>query len=455
MKISYKFLAECKKIGFLGFGISNRGVLEFLKDAQEGSLSKKQFTVRDRRRLNASDVPAGARIMCENDMLADINEELLFLSPTARREAPEIQAAVSRGIIITSDAEAFFDLVRGPVFGITGSDGKSTTCELSYRLLLSEYPRTHKSGNCGRSMLSVLTDKTLCDCHITELSSFMLEYMSPRLYRSVITNITENHLDLHGSYERYIRAKENILKNAEGSALWCDGAVCEAIAKRNRPNTLISLKHTAKELSSICDCSVTLEGGAIRLCGTPMLRVDTIKRSEPYNIKNFMSAIALCHGHFSNDALKELAHSFDGIEHRCKSLGVYGGIEYIDSSIDSSPERTRQTMLGLKKRVVLILGGRGKGLSYKPLCEPISRFCEAVVLCGENADAICEVLEADSRIKSSVPIYKTDTLKSATAIAAGAAKSSGTVLLSPASTSYNEFENFEERGKAFQKYIQK
>ncbi len=448
MNITYELLANCKSVGLLGLGVSNLGVLEFLKGFPD-----KNIIIRTERKEDKAQIPNAVKTFIGENALADIREDILFLSPSARRGREEIKRAVKNGVIISSDAEAFFDLVNGSVFAVTGSDGKSTTCELSYRLLLSDSSNTYKSGNCGSSMLSALNFDGLNVNHIVELSSFMLEYMKPKLFRSVITNITENHLDWHGSYENYIRSKENILENSEECALWYDDEICISLAKRHKPSTLISEKHTAKELSAICDYAITLEGGRICECGTPILSIDKIKRKEPYNIKNFMSAAALCHGHYNRDALTELAQSFDGIEHRCKSLGLYAGIEYIDSSIDSTPERTRQTIAGLGKRVVLILGGRGKGLSYLPLIQPIKKYCEAVVICGENTREIKSALEGDKDVENSVPIYEKSTLEEATMLAGQLAVKCKRVLLSPASTSYNEFKNFEERGKTFQKYI--
>ena len=433
-------LKDVQKIGFLGYGISNRGAMKFLRSRTEA-----KFVLRSHAPIG--DPPHGVELKVGADALEDIDEQILILSPSVRRDTPKIKAAEERGVLISSDTDAFFEMNDRPVYAVSGSDGKSTTCELAYRLLRTKNPRVLKCGNCGSSALEALDMGA--EGYAVELSSFMLEYTAPRVYRSVITNITENHIDWHGSLDAYVRAQENLTRNAERRAFWCDGGLCEQMAARQGAHTLICTEHTARELAAECDDAVTLEGKWICVNGTPVLEVQMIRRREPYNVKNFMSAIALCLGDYDPAALVDVARGFGGIPHRAELIGTRHGIEYIDSSIDSSPARTSQTLLSLGRKVVLILGGRGKGLSYSPLCEAVAATCSAVVLMGENADEIYSALMLDGRIRGRIPIRRASGLEEATRVASKLAIDCRTVLLSPASTSFNEFKNFEERGDFF------
>ncbi len=443
-------LYKAETVGLFGLGISNLGVLDFIRGMG------KRLIIRSEKALRPEDIPEwarGAKVLTGKEALDDICEDVLFLSPSVKRGRHELARAAAGGTLMLSDAELFLELVSGRVFAVTGSDGKSTTCEIAHRLLMSRDEGARLSGNCGASMLGALKGDTPSGTHIVELSSFMLEYMRPRVYRSVITCISENHLDWHESFDNYIRAKTNILECAKECALWYDDEISRGAAAVYKPRILISELYTAKELAGYCDTAITLEGGAICENGMPLLKVTDIKRCEPHNIKNFMSAMALCRGRYDKEALADIARGFSGVSHRCESLGMIGGVEYIDSSIDSTPARTRITLEGLGRRVILILGGRGKGLSYSPLCEPVCKYCEAVVICGENAEEINSCLAHDARMSSMVPIYRADSFDGAVRLAGELASKCRLVLLSPASTSYNEFKNFEERAEVFKKII--
>ena len=440
MSILTERLKDVQKIGFLGYGISNRGAMKFLR-----SRTGAKFVLRSHAPI--PDPPDRVELKVGAGAFDGIDEQVLMLSPSVKRDTPEIMAASARGVLISSDTDLFFEMNDRPIYAISGSDGKSTTCELAYRLLRTKNPRVLKCGNCGSSALEALDIGA--DGYAMELSSFMLEYSAPHVYRALITNITENHIDWHGSLDAYVRAKENLTRNAERRAFWCDGGLCERIAAKQGAHTLICTEHTARDLAHRCEDAVTLQSGRICINGTAVLEVEAIRRREPYNVRNFMSAIALCLGDYDPSALTEVARGFGGIPHRAELIGERCGIEYIDSSIDSSPARTRQTLLSLGRRVVLILGGRGKGLSYDPLCEAVADRCCAVVLMGENAEEIYASLMKSERIRGMIPIRIAGGLEEATHVASKLATDCRTVLLSPASTSFNEFKNFEERGDFF------
>ena len=166
-----------------------------------------------------------------------------------------------------------------------------------------------------------------------------------------------------------------------------------------------------------------------------------------------MSAIALSIGYTSKDRIRKVASTFQGLTHRCDVFSL-DGKEYVDSSIDTSPERTKTTLESLSRHVHLILGGRGKGLAPDTLRDALIRYAESISLYGEVTDSICEWLDSDSEL-SKIPRARFDTLKDAIDNADSLAKEGDTVLLSPSATAYGEFRNFKKRGDFFKNYLSK
>ena len=160
-----------------------------------------------------------------------------------------------------------------------------------------------------------------------------------------------------------------------------------------------------------------------------------------------MLAIAMCDGYVGEDEIRSVAQSFQGLPHRCEKFLNIGGIDFYDSSIDTSPARTAQTLRSLDRRCVIILGGRGKGLDYGEMKEEIKRYAHSALLVGENKHEIYSV------IKDVTDCYMADDLQSAVDMGCAMAGDVGLLLLSPASASYDMFKDFEERGRSYQKLV--
>ena len=434
---------DVKRVGIFGLGISNIGVLRFLSGRGDFDFILRSERSPDR---SVTDNFRFSGILTGADAFKPPFEDILFLSPSVNRRRREVAELLAHGVRLTSDAELFFELADRPVFAVTGSDGKSTATELT-SLLLSERQTAKKCGNCGVSMLSALSEGA--DLFVSELSSFMLDGFSPRCERAIITSFSENHLDFHGSAEAYLAAKENIYKSCRECVISADLDFSKSLIKKYKPYAVVSQKRSFSELKSTkAELILTLRDGEIERNGQPMLKISDIRRKESYNIANFMSAMALADGYFSSEHLRDTARSFRGLSHRCESIGVFGGVEYIDSSVDSSPARTAATLEGLGRRVILLLGGRGKGLSYEPLSEPVAKYAAAVIIGGENREEIKCALAG-----CNIPIYTADTLREQIEVAKAKASFGDTVLLSPASASFDQFENFEERANYFKSQL--
>lgn len=426
------------RVGFFGLGKSTSSLLRYLP------LDKCEITLRDKRIIERDEIPKGLpikRVLCGEKRYREINEDVIFFSPSVKRDAPELITAKQAGVVFSSDAELFFESNHTPVIAITGSDGKSTTATLTHLLLTASGYSSYLVGNIGTPFTQ--NSDNVCDFFVTELSSFMLSYLTPRSVSACITNITPNHLDWHRDPEEYRAAKLNIAKNTD-RLIVSDG---EGYVKG--ATGIISVERSLGELKRLYEAElyITLENDKILKNGTELLTLSQIKRKEAHNLKNLMMAIALTDGIVAKREIQVVARTFTGLAHRCECFLTRNGVEYIDSSIDSTPARTAATLCSLNRDAVVILGGRGKGLDYDELIPSLKRYARAVIVSGENK------YEIASRIKDDVRIEIIDDFTEAVLRGILLAGTVGALVLSPASTSYDKFRNYAERGEKFKQII--
>lgn len=439
-----------KTVGFFGLGKSNLGVMSYLKGLDEGL----KFILRSEKDADFS--PSDfERVYLKENALSDIREDILFLSPSVRRDRAELTHAKSRGVILFSDAELFFSGARSDIYAVTGSDGKSTTTYLTSRLLSRAYQRVYAIGNIGEAMSPHLDDGKDVG-HVIELSSFQLSCMKPKTKRAVITNITENHLNWHKSFREYIDAKKNILYGADERIINFDCPITREISKSFDIFAVFSKELCERDLRSRVSAKlyITLSDGIIHASGEPMLDTRKIRARGEHNILNFMSAIAMSYGVADKKDISALAEDFTGLGHRCELIHEAEGVRYYDSSIDSSPNRCVKTLSAFRERVILILGGKSKGLDFSELLPALKEKAKKIVLTGECLGEILEALERDPEFSSlGIPVYKLPDFTLAVECAKKIAERGDSVLLSPSATSYDSFHNFEERGDRFAKII--
>ncbi len=431
-------IAKGKRIGFFGLGKSNLSLLRSLP------LGNSAITLRSEKRIRRESIPSYIKIekiLDGENAFCDINEEILIFSPSVKRERRELDEARARGVIFTSDAELFFEQNDKPLFAISGSDGKSTTATLAHLLLDSAL----LVGNIGVPMTEALSRD--CKGYVAELSSFMLAYASVPAERACITNITPNHLDWHRSFEEYKDIKLSLLNNARECVVNADDEICAEFARKNGAFGIVSDRLAFDELKGGAEVIVTRSVQGIERNGKLILPYSSIARKEAHNIKNLMMAIALTDGYADTEQISEAAGSFTGLAHRCEKFLEKDGVEYINSSIDSSPARTVQTLESLGKRVILLLGGKSKGVGYGALSPAVKKYVEVALIFGENREEIYTAIKDYVRCE----IYAD--LASAAIRATALAGSADAVLLSPASTSYDAFRDFEERGNYFKNII--
>jgi UDP-N-acetylmuramoylalanine--D-glutamate ligase len=294
----------------------------------------------------------------------------------------------------------------------------------------------------------------MTDLYVCELSSFNLQYSSPHSLRAAITSITPNHLNWHASFDEYRLAKMNILTNTDFPVLSADDKECAKIIQEYGAGAVFSTRECYSSLSKKYSAEkyYTCERGWIYDGCEPIIPTGCLPRSEEYNIRNLMCAIAMARSYVTDENILRVASDFRGLPHRCEHFHESCGIQFINSSIDTSPMRTAATLNALGKRVKIILGGRGKCLSYEPLRAPLSAYAEKIAVYGDASEEIMSFLNSDANL-SGITKRSHDSFVDAVHYVTSDLAIGDTVILSPACTSYGEFGSFEERGDLFKSLI--
>lgn len=428
------------RVSFFGVGRSNLSLMRHLP------LSNCKVTVRSDTKIIPSALPDFIRfdrIYEGGACCYGIDEEIIFFSPSVRRDRPELIRARDAGVIFTSDLELFLEENKKPIFAVTGSDGKSTTASMMHSLLTTGGTTAALVGNIGEPMAEYLGADV--DLYVMELSSFMLSYATVKARRGCITNITPNHLDWHRDFSEYKKTKITLVKSSD------EFVISENNSDISGAYAIVGDKSGYKELveSYKAELYITKEDGYILKNGERILTLDDVLLKERHNIKNLMSSIAMTDGYVGNDEIRAVARSFCGLGHRCQRIFSAMGVDYYDSSIDSTPARTAQTLSSLNRDSVIILGGRGKGVGYDGLKSVIRKYARHAIIVGENSGEIYEAIKGCTKCE----VHKS--FENAVTRGASLARDVGTLLLSPASTSYDMFKNYAEKGDKFKEIILK
>ena len=434
-----------KTVGFVGLGISNTPILDGMT---ERGIS---CVVRDRK--NLTDIPEhqerirkGVRYVCGDGYLDGISEDVLFLAPAVRPDLPELAEAKARGVVLTSEMEAFFCHCPCTIIGITGSDGKTTTTTLISMILSAAGKTVFVGGNIGRNLFTLCDQMTPQDYAVVELSSFQLFKMDRSPDISVVTNLAPNHLDWHKDMDEYAAAKANILayqNNTDVAVLNQDDPYAAYYADF-APGAVRYLSGR-KRLSD----GFWFDGEGIHKGDGLILKDSDIRMVGRHNRYNYTAAVAALDGLVSPDAVREVARTFGGVEHRIEFVREVNGVRFYNSSIDSSPSRTAACLNSFPEKVIVICGGYDKKIPLEPLGPLFTEHVKHAVLCGATAKKIRAVLDG-----SGFTDYETtDDFPEAVRLAYAAAKPGDCVVLTPAAASFDRFKHFEERGNVFKALV--
>ena len=440
-----------KRVTVLGLGVSNRPLAGLLLDA---GIS---LTVRDgaSREALGDIVPElearGCRFVLGSGYLDDIDADVIFRSPGIMPHEPGIVRAVENGAVLTSEMEAFFRVCPCKIYAVTGSDGKTTTTTVISRILETDGRTVHLGGNIGTPLLDRVDSMSPEDVAVVELSSFQLMTMSGSPSRAVVTNVAPNHLDKHRDMEEYVNAKKNIFQNAphpEVVVLNADNEITRSFAPWAGEGVRYFSRRDIVENGAYCRNGAIyagLQGKAQRLMSASEIFIP-----GEHNVENYLAAFAMLYGEVKEESMIEVAKTFRGVEHRIELVRELRGVKYYNDSIASSPSRTRAGLRSFPDKVILIAGGKDKGVPFDSLGQDIREHVKTLVLTGLTADKI-EKAALDAGYEG--PIVKKEDFREAVLAASEAARPGDTVILSPACTSFDRFRNFAERGNTFKEIV--
>lgn len=381
-----------------------------------------------------------------------LGQDLIVVSPGVPWDLAPLAAARERGVPVVGEVEAAGWFLRGTLVGVTGSNGKTTTTALLGRMLEAAEFGTFVGGNIGVPLVSGVEQATEETATVAELSSFQLEGTeSLHPHVAVLLNITPNHLDRHPSFQAYVEAKTRIFRNQteeDYAVLNADDPTVMGLVPRLRARPVFfSRTHDLAEGLLISGGRVVYRAGYLErdLFGT-----HDVKLRGDFNLENVLAATAAgCVLGAGFEALARAVREFRGVEHRLECVGEVLGVEFYNDSKATSVDATVKALGAFEGGVHLILGGKDKGAPYAPLIPFLKDRVREALLIGAAAARIARELSGE------VELVEAGDLEAAVRQAFARARPGDVILLSPACASYDQFHDFEERGRVFKDLVER
>ena len=430
----------------VGYGRSGRAAASFI--AQRGG-SVRVVDRADTPELRAELAKAGIPARLGGYGAEDLNgSDLLIVSPGVAWDEPLLETARQRGIEVTSEIDLFFRSCPSHIAGITGTNGKTTTTALTTEVLRAGGLHVMRGGNIGEPVLDRIDQLRPDDWVVLELSSFQLESITtPRLHIGVVLNVTPDHLDRHKSFARYVDIKARavaFMQPEDHAVLNIDDPACAAMQERGKGQVVAFALHQPIHRG------VALIGGWITIAHAAVKRRVLPAADVPlpgeHNLSNVMAAVGA--GDAAGVDVERMADAirqFKAVEHRLEPIGTFGGVRWYNDSKATNPDSTYKALAAFNEPIVLIAGGRNKGIEIEPLAQAIAQRVVALVAIGETG----EELARRTRDAGLARVERAADLPDAVRKAAALAPPGSVVLLSPAFTSYDMFQDYEDRGRRF------
>ena len=433
-----------KRIAVLGLGVSNRPLVKMLL-AAGCTVTGCDRVAREKADAEVLELEKlGCTLSLGDSYLDNVEADILFRTPGMHPGHPAIEALRSRGAMVTSEMEVFFEVCPCRIIAVTGSDGKTTTTTLISEMLKAEGYKVWLGGNIGTPLLPLVREMTETDIAVVELSSFQLMDMTRSPSRALVTNLAPNHLDVHKDMEEYVDAKKNIFRfqNENGLlVLNADNDITSTFTGNGRTVFFSRQGQGYVDVRSSIICR-----GAEEVLNTSDILIPGV-----HNIENYMAAIAMVEGLVSDDTVRHVAKTFGGVEHRIELVRIKDGVRFYNDSIASSPSRTIAGLRSFDEKVILIAGGYDKHIPYDVLGPEICAHVKKLFLGGATGPQIRAAVEACEGEKPE--IVDCGNFEAAVRAAAAAAESGDVVLMSPASAAFDQFKNFMVRGEFYKKLV--
>ena len=378
-----------------------------------------------------------------------MGQDLIIPSPGVPADAPLLQAARAKGIAIWSEIELADRFLDGRLIGITGSNGKTTTTSLIEHILKSAGIPTILAGNIGTPLISQVertSDKTVT---VVELSSFQLELIETfRPNISVFLNLTPDHLDRHHTLEAYGAAKARIFENqteVDSAVLNADDPATAPYAPAKPQVLWFSRKQRVAQGAFVRENEIVFRRDGKE---EAVVKLQDIPLPGAHNVENVLAAVAAARlAGAEPGAIAKGIRSFAGVEHRLEFVAEIGGVRYYNDSKATNVDATLKALDAFPGRILILLGGKDKGSDYTVLQKALREKAILALLIGAAAEKI------EKQITGSVAIELAGTMERAMEIASHAARPGDVVLLAPACASFDQFENYEHRGRVFKDLV--
>jgi len=381
-----------------------------------------------------------------------LRQDLVVVSPGVPADLPVLHLARQKGIPVIPEIELAGWFLKGRLAGITGTNGKTTTVTLLGRMLEASGFSTFVGGNIGVPLLSAVDLDPPVSIVVSELSSFQLETISSfRPHVAALLNLSPNHLDRHPSFEAYIAAKARIFSNQKRedyAILNADDENVMKLAPQIRSQKVLFSRR--RELASGVFVSAGTVLYRVQNLEVALMRTSDVRLLGDFNLENVLAAsAAACVLGAEFSSIRTAVREFGGVEHRLEFVREIRGVDFYNDSKATSVDAAAKALSSFDRGVHLILGGKDKGAPYEPLRSLLKDRVREVLVIGAAQKRII------SDLAGAVEIVEAGDLETAVMTAAERARPGDVVLLAPACSSFDQFENFEHRGRAFKELVQR
>ena len=441
MKLRSAMNTDATNYLVIGAGITGWSVAQYLY------AQNKSFRIMDTRDIPPYATQLKKMLTKKNICFGRLNQrwmdesDVIVLSPGVSPQIPELVAASANGVEIIGDVELFARRTQKPYIAITGSNGKSTVTMLVAAILNSQGIMAKAGGNIGTPALSLLDDED-ADIFVLELSSFQLE-TSASLHAAAATvlNISADHLDRHDSFDQYARIKNSIYDNAMRKVFLRNGqkSISDGVSfGLDEPvDHHYGIQHKGTERWLVCGRKKIINASELPLLGT-------------IGELNVLAAFALCQDYIHDQAAALSAvRNFKGLPHRCELVLEHEGVRWIDDSKGTNIGATVAAVQSFDQKQILIVGGMHKGGSLEPLARVVDEKVRVVIAYGRDKEIFINALQQICEVQTA------ESIESVVQIAAKQVKPGEVVLFSPACASFDMFADYQKRGEAFQRAVNK
>ncbi|MBR1586233.1 MAG: UDP-N-acetylmuramoyl-L-alanine--D-glutamate ligase [Clostridia bacterium] len=381
-------------------------------------------------------------------------QDLLVISPGVPIDAPIVRAAKAAGVPVSGELEVASRIAKGTLVAVTGTNGKTTTVSLLGAIFKEAGKIAYVAGNIGYPLSAAAMESRYNDVLVAEVSSFQLETTDTfHPLTAAVLNVTEDHLNRHGTMEVYTGLKRHIFDAQDENdfaVLNYDDEACRGMADGLRSQVLFfSRLHEVEQGAFLRDGQIVVRIGSEEkvICGA-----DEIYIPGPHNLENALAAaaVAVSRG-VPGPVIRHALRTFKGVEHRIEFVRELDQVRYINDSKGTNVDSTIKAVQSMKAPTAIILGGYDKHVSFAPLAEEIARtpLIDQCVIIGATGDQIEQALRAAGYDR----IHRADTLEDAVNLCRALSKPGGNVLLSPACASFDMFSDYEQRGRVFKEIV--